>query len=179
MRGKQIAFFAEEQDLRQLITAFEATTRCQYYEAGSFESSVIPTYESLLEVPRLGWVQQGDWNQATRLLVLPVGIPLVVRTVAQRVGGERYFVDQLENPYGFLLTLGGTFQPGVLVASGASTLATDAASLSLFGRLAELVKKQAKVGTFYVGKHANRYLHEDWRLVTSANSPRDYDLPKQ
>jgi hypothetical protein len=179
MRGKRVAFFAEEHDLRQLITAFEATTRCQYYEAGSFESNVIPTYESLLEVSQLGKVQYGDWNHATRILVLPVGISLVVRPVAQRAGGVRYFIDQLENPYGFLLTLGGTFQPGVLVASGASTLATDAASLNIFGSLAKLVKKQARIGTFYVGKHANMYLQEDWRLVTSASSPGEYDLSKQ
>lgn len=178
MRGKRVAFFAGQQDLQQLITVFEATTRCQYYEAGSFESSAIPAYESLLEVPQLGTVQYGDWLLATRILVLPVTIPLIVRPVAQRAGGVRYFIDQLANPYGFLLTLGGTFQPGILVASEASTLATDVASLALFGSLAKLVKKQTRVGSFYVGKQADTHLQEGWRLVTSASSPPEYDLSK-
>lgn len=178
MRGKQITFYAEQQDLRQLITAFEATTQCHYYEAGAFETSRIPTYTSLLDIPTLGTARTGDWNHATRLLLLPIGATLATRTVPQRAGGVRYFIDQLVNPQSMLLTLGGTFQPGVLIASGASTLATDAASLALYGSWAKLVKKFKRVAYAYVGHQAHAHLQGGWRLVTSIASPPDSNLPK-
>jgi hypothetical protein len=176
MRGKRVSFFAEAQDLRQLITAFEATTPCQYYAADAFESDHIPAYASLPALPQLGTVQYGDWNLALRLQVLPIGVPLVVRSVAQRAGGVHYFIANQE---GFNLTLGGVFQPGVLVASTASTLATDATSLALFGNLVKLVKKQPRIGIFYVGEQAHRHLQEGWRLVTNASSPAEYDLARR
>lgn len=176
MSGKRVSFFAEEQDLRQLMAAFEAKTPCQYYEDDSFEHDHIPTYTSLLAIPQLGTVQHGDWNHALRLQVLPLGVPLVVRSVAQRVGGVRYFIGNQE---GFNLTLGGVFQSGILVASTASTLATDATSLALFGNLVKLVKKQPRIGVFYVGEQAHRHLQEGWRLVTNASSPAKYDLVRR
>ncbi|QIL78352.1 hypothetical protein [Hymenobacter sp. HDW8] len=180
MRGKRVHFFAEEQDLRQLISAFEALAPgCQYFETGSFASSTIPTYHSLLDVPNLGTVHHGDWIHARGVLVLPSDIPLVIRPVDQLAGGVRYMIDQLANPYGFVLKLGGIFQPGVLVASGASTLATDDASLALFGSLARRVKKQTRVDTFYVGHQAYSHLQAGWRLVLNVRSPIEYDLPKQ
>ena len=178
MAGKRVSFFAEEQDLRQLIAAFEATAHCQYYKAGSFESNVVVQYESLLDVPRLGTVQHGDWNHATRLLVLPMEIALVVRPCPQRKGGMRYIVDSAENPCSFTLTLGGIFQPGVLVASGAVTAAEDERTLSIFGSLARLIKKLPRAGVFYLGQQASRYLDQGWRLVSNAQSPPEYDLTK-
>jgi hypothetical protein len=179
MTGKRVSFFATEQDLQQLLTAFEAKAHCQYYEQGSFENNVVVSYKSLLDVPRLGTVQQGDWNHATRLLVLPQGIPLVVRPCPQRRGGMRYIIDSVENPISFTLTLGGVLQPGVLVASGAVTGATDKAALSLFSCLARLVKKQPRTGVFYLGQQASSYFEQGWRLVTNAQSPIEYDLAKE
>jgi hypothetical protein len=179
MTGKRVFFFATEQDLQQLITAFEAKARCQYYEEGSFENDIVVSYKSLLDVPRLGTVQHGDWNHATRLLVLPKNVSLVVRPCPQRRGGMRYIIDSAENPRSFTLTLGGVFQPGVLVASGAITSATDEAALGLFGCLARLVKKQPRTGVFYLGQQASGYFEQGWRLITNAQSPPEYDLAKE
>jgi hypothetical protein len=176
MRGKRVSFFAEEQDLRQLITAFEAKTPCHYYEDRALLSDQIPTYASLLAIPQLGTVQHGDWNHALRLRVLPLEVPLLVRSVAQRAGGVHYFIDNHE---GFNLTLGGVFQLGILVASTASTLATDATSLTLFGNFMKLVKKQPRIGVFYLGMQAHSHLQEGWRLVTNTSSPAEYDLTRQ
>jgi hypothetical protein len=178
MTGKRVSFFATAQDLQHLITAFEAKVRCQYYEQGSFENNFVVSYDSLLEVPRLGTVQQGDWNHATRLLVLPTGVPLVVRPCPQRRGGMRYIIDSAENPGSFTLTLGGVFQPGVLVASGAVTGTTNEAALRLFNCLARLVKQQPRTGVFYLGQQASGYFEQGWRLVTNAQSPPEYDLAK-
>jgi hypothetical protein len=179
MRGKRVAFFAAEQDLRQLLTAFEATNRCHYYLEGSFDHRVVTTYQSLLDVPQLGRVQQGDWNHACRLLVVPLELPLLVRLVPQRRGGMRSIIDAAENPCSFTLTLGGTFHQGVLVASGAVTSATDATTLALFGSFAKLVKKQPRIGAFYVWQQAQQYLQAGWRLVTNVSSPPQYDLAVQ
>ncbi len=179
MRGKRVTFFATEQDFQHLIRAFEATAQCQYFEAGGFDNPDIPTYTSLRDVPTLGRVQNHSTVLAPRLLLLPLDVTLTVRPVSQRAGGVRYLVDQLANPYGFLLTIGGTFQPGVLVASEASTLATDATSLALFASWAKAVRKQRRMGYAYVGPEAAHLLTGGWRLVTDARSPVEYDLPKQ
>jgi hypothetical protein len=120
MRGKRVTFFATELDFHQFIRAFEATAQCQYFEAGSFDNPAIPTYTSLCDVLTLGKVQYHSTVLAPCLLLLPLDVELTVRSVPQRAGGVRYLVDQLANPYGFLLRMGGTFQPGVLVASEAS-----------------------------------------------------------
>lgn len=179
MRGKRVTFFATEQDFQYLIRAFEASAQCQYFEAGGFDIPDIPTYTSLRDVPTLGQVQYHSTTLALRLLLLPLEVALTVRPVPQNAGGVRYLVDQLANPYGFLLTLGGTFQPGVLVASEASTLATDSASLALFTSWAKAVRKQRRMGYAYVGPEASFLLASGWRLVTDARSPVEYDLPQQ
>ncbi|MFC6226126.1 hypothetical protein ACFP2F_22980 [Hymenobacter artigasi] len=130
------------------------------------------------DVSMLGQVQYHSTGLAPRLLLLPMEVALTVRPVPQNAGGVRYLVDQLANPYGFLLTLGGTFQPGILVESEATTLATDAASLALFASWAKVVRKQGRTSNAYVGPEAAQLLAVGWRLVTDARSPLEYDLPK-
>ena len=177
MRGKQLLFFAEQQDLQQLIAAVEATTLCQYYEAGSFETSSIPSYTSLLDIPTLGTVPFGAMTLATRILLLPAGTTLATRAVTQRTGSVRYLVDQLANPQSLVLTLGGAFQSGVLVASGIGTLAKDVVSMTLYGAWVKRIKQLQRVSDTYVAPHAYRRLQAGWRLTTNANLPSEYDLP--
>ena len=177
MRGKRVTFFATEQDFHHLIRAFEATAHCQYFEAGGFDDPAIPTYTSLLQVPTLGKVPYHSTILAPRMLLLPSEIALTVRPVPQHAGGVRYLVDQLANPYGFLMFMGGTFQPGVLVASEADTLATDAVSLALFASWAKLVKKQRRIDYAYVGPEAALLFADGWRMSTDARYPH-FDLRK-
>lgn len=161
--------------MQQIISALPDNV-IYYFGADSYDTPDIPSYQSLADIPHLGTIEHGDWNFAKSVIALPANTKLIPRVVEQRVGGVRYHIDQLLNTQSVIFQLGGVFRPGVLVASHISTLHSDSVTNSLFNTLAKPVKKQKRIGVFYVCESSYSLLHQGWRLVTSANSPTEYDL---
>ncbi|RZL10866.1 MAG: hypothetical protein EOO62_12765 [Hymenobacter sp.] len=86
-------------------------------------------------------------------------------------------MDQGENPTLARLRPSGQFTEGVLVAGSVETFSRSSYSGLLFQTLGKLLKQRTRrIGRFWVGPAAEENLRLGWRLVTSASSPREYDL---
>lgn len=179
MKSKQIMFFTQLGDIENIIRDFESAIEIQYYKTGLLDSKNIPTYDSLFNVPNVGFTLSGDWNKIDNYLITKKTTSLNVREVPQRMGETKFAVDQMNNPKSIEIKLGGIYKEkeNVLVAGRISTISEDSDSNELYKLFTTKLKKEFnKIGTFYVGRKAEEKLKMGWRLVTNEKSPKEYDL---
>lgn len=175
--SKSIYFFADKEDFKPVLSAFEEGKALAYVLTGLHDVKNQSRLKSLNELSDLGMVSNGDWNHSKNFLVFPASTDFVVRDVPQRAGGTKYAIDQMANPASITLKPSGVLKEGVLVAGSATTVSSDAFSTETFNFFSKLIKKQfKKVGTFYVGPNALQKMKSGWRLVTNDKSPAEYDL---
>jgi len=164
------------EDIRPIVELIERDFDLNYFVARSPDSEAIPKLDSLLDTK--GVVNYGDWNLNNDYLIIEKGKPLNIRSVEQRKGGVRYFVDQKENPDSIIFKPSGIFKEKILVGGFVGTISDTEFSLKLYKAFSMLIKKNFKkrIGNFYVGEKALMNLHQGWRLVTDDKSPIEYDL---
>lgn len=179
MKSKQILIFTLLEDIVDIIRDFETVIEIKYYKSGMHDSTNIPTYNSLFEVPNIGVAMSGDTNRINSYLIAKKPEKLIIRGVPQRTGKIKYAVDQMYNPKSIELKLGGIYQEkeNVIVSGRVATISDELDSLELFNLLSRKIKKEfKKIGVFYVGKAAEDKLKKGWRLVTNERSPKENDL---
>jgi hypothetical protein len=177
MASKQIFFFAERNDLEQILREIESSNRITYSDAGIFDSVDVQTYSSYSEMREIGTVKSGDWNQNKLYLVYFKEDCITKRNVPLKNGRTRYAIYQDTNPKTIVFKPGGVFKDNVLVAGSIGTISLDTNSVSLFNQYSKLIKKTfSKIGNFYISPSAKAKLNEGWRLVTNDKSPTEYDL---
>ena len=176
-RGYSLYFFLTPAEQVALLEDFEARQQVAYYRAGTSPVPDAPAIASLVSEEALGHLSIGDWNHSPMYLLTFPEEGVVVREITLRKGGCRYAVDQGENPTLARLRPGGQFTEGVLVAGSVETFSRSSYSGLLFQTLVKLLKQRTRrIGSFWVGPAAEENLRLGWRLVTSASSPREYDL---
>ena len=142
-----------------------------------FPSPANPIITSLLEESSLGHLTIGDWNHSPDYLLAAPSDEIVVREIALRKGGHSYAIDQQENPSMAVFKPSGLFMDGILVAGSLQIGTRSSYSGLLFQALTKIIKKHTRrIGAFYVGSDAEEKLRLGWRLVTTASSPKEYDL---
>ncbi len=179
MKSKQIMFFTQLEDIENIIRDFESMIEIQYYKTGLLDSKNIPTYDSVFNLPNVGFTLSGDWNRIDNYLITKKTISLNVREVPQKTGETKFAVDQMNNPKSIEVKLGGIYieKENVLVAGRISTISEDSDSNELYKLFTSKLKKEfKKIGTFYVGRKAEEKLKMGWRLVTNEKLPKEYDL---
>ncbi len=177
MKSKQIFFFATATDIEPIIKSIETSFSIKYYEIGLFDSKINGLYNSVFEIPNLGFPKTGDWIKDTYIIAIPKDKSLVIREVPQKIGGIKYAVDALENQNSISFQFGGIYKEGVLVAGKCGIAFLNDFSLKVFKEFSTRMSKNfKKIGTFYVGPIAEEKLKEGWRLVTNEKSPKEYDL---
>lgn len=161
----------------ELIQDFEARFNLSYYRIGMFSQPVAPAISSLLSEESLGHLAIGDWNHSPDYLLTAPDEGVIVREITLRKGGYSYAVDQGENPEMACFRPSGQFAEGILLAGSLDTFTQISYSGILFKALVKIIKKRARyIGAFWVGPEAEERLRQGWQLVTSASSPREYDL---
>lgn len=179
MKSKQVVFFTLKEDIEQLICSIESKYDIQYHKTGLMDNKNIPLYKSISDISEFGYVSFGDWNKIDSYLVMQKGTVLNIRKVSQRIGGEKYAVDQMLNPDSIEIKIGGIYKnvDKVVVAGRVATISDSKISNELYKLYTTMIKKEfKKIGTFYVGKNAEEKLKLGWRLVTNEKSPKEYDL---
>jgi hypothetical protein len=177
MATKQTFFFAELEDIKQVLEPIETSENIQYCEAGVFDSFDVPIYSSFIQIPNLGFVGYGDWVLNKFYAVYPKADIINKREIHLYKGGIRYAIYQDNNPQSIILKPGGILTDGILVAGSVGTISGESSSVDLFNKYAKLIKKKfSRIGAFYVGPNAKIKLEKGWRLVTNEASPPEYDL---
>ncbi len=175
--AKQIHFFADEDDLKQILKVVENFGKMRYTEAGVFSNAETITYESCTDIQLLGKVSRGDWNHNKSYIIHYQEELINVRTILLKSGGVSYAVDQAINPNTIYFRPSGVFNDKILVGGTLSTISSHPTSLQLFDLFSKKIKKAFnRVGAFYLGENAQQKLNNGWRLVTNDKSPKEYDL---
>lgn len=172
-------FFALLEDIQNIIESLEIDYSLSYYKTGLFETTLIPTYNSLIDVPFVGYTKYGDWNYTDTFLALPKKVNLIIREIPQKKGGTKYAIDQMANLESIAINLGGIYseKENVLTAGKVGTISDTIFSINVYESIAKKIRKSfKKVGSFYVGKAAEEKLQEGWRLVTNEKLSKGYDL---
>lgn len=179
MKSKQIMFFTQLEDIENIIRDLESAIEIKYYKTGLLDSNNIPTYDSLFNVPNVGFTLSGDWNKIDNYLIMKKTTSLNVREIPQRTGEKKFAVDQMNNPKSVDLKLGGIYKEkeNIIVAGRISTIFENSESTELYKLFTNKLKKEfKKIGTFYVGRKTEEKLKMGWRLVTNEKLPKEYDL---
>lgn len=179
MKSRQFMFFTQLEDIDYLVKNIETCIDIIYYKTGLHDTRSIPTYNSIFDVPNVGFVSSGDWNRVDSFLVMKKSTPLNIREVPQRTGEMKFAIDQVNNLKSIEFKLGGVYleKGNVIVAGRVSTLSEDNDSNELYRLFTTKIKKDfKKIGSFYVGNCAQEKLKQGWRLVTNEKSPKEYDL---
>jgi hypothetical protein len=158
---------------------FEAAEHVRYFRAGMFDNPDIIRYQSLTEYKALGTAKSGDWNHLDSFLVLPESGEIRLNEVHLRKGRVAYGVSQPLNESSIYL-IPGSIYGRRLVAGKIATISHDPISLKLYKTFSGLIKKRfQRIEDFYVGDKARNRLENGWRLVSSKQQPREYDLKYQ
>lgn len=177
MAIKQIFFFADVDDIRPIFEEIEIMDSVHYFQTGLFDRDEPSEYESIFELPNLGCVSNGDWNQNPSYIIMPRSEIVKVRMIPQKSGGIKYAIDQLQNPSSCVIKPGGIFNDNILVGGTVGSVSSSGFSTQLIKAFSSLFKVRfKKVGQFYVGNGARAKLQNGWRLVTNSKSPVEYDL---
>lgn len=110
-------------------------------------------------------------------LVVIHGDPVNLRVVVQREGGQKYAVDQIENPHAIALQTGGRLADQQLIAGQLGTVGNNKRSDELHSLFAGVMKKRyEKIKSYYVGPEAVAMLDSGVRLSATRRSPPTFDL---
>jgi hypothetical protein len=138
------------------------------------------TYESLLNVDRLGINPTGQHNTGDDYLVIEGTNDIRLRSALQRKGGIHYFVDQEFNPKSICFAPGGIYEERNLISGRIGTASDDPDSLELYKTFTKAITKGfKKVGNYKVGPEALSLMDEGTRMVTMGiDEPPGYDLKR-
>jgi len=177
MDGMRTVFYLGSSDINAFAVAVESAGLVSFTAARLFDTAVAKTVEQLSSVAALGRAPSGNSIVEPRFLVVERGRAVRVRSVAQRTGGVKYAIDQLENPESVALRLGRVFENGVLITGELSTVSSSTGALSLCRWMNQiLVEQTTSVRGIRVGTEAIQLMRARWRLTDDVRSPPEYDL---
>ncbi len=171
-------FFAAGDDLLPVFESVEANRDLSYTLCGLFPSGKLTSVAAGREIPALR--SRAPYPSAIacpQYLVTAAGATVSVREVPQKAGGVLYGVDQLANPESMIMQLGGVYPPDALLHGRVGTASSAPFALQLQRAFASVIGKLFEhIRAFYVGPEAMELWRRGYRLTTSAQSPREYDL---
>ena len=170
-------FYATCEDLMVLLQDVELRFAVKYVECGLFDDSARPVYPTHSSIPSLGLAQSGDSNFEPTFLVLPLEASLKVRAVAQRRGGTKFAVDQLENPGTVAFKPGGRHGAAAVIAGMVGSVHSDDIATDLLKAFCQALTRHFTIMRSYsVGTNAKSLHDSGARLTKSVGSPPQFDL---
>lgn len=142
MATKQIFFFSDLTDIKNLLEIVELSENIQYCEAGTFDFFDTPIYSTFAQLPNLGSVEHGDWVLNRFYAIIPDSDNIRKREIYLNKGGIRYAIYQDNNPKSVIFKPSGIFKDNILVAGSIGTISTDPFSLNLFNKFSKTIKKK-------------------------------------
>ncbi|MDR6523069.1 hypothetical protein J2789_005759 [Variovorax paradoxus] len=167
MKKSQTPVFATTDDWLRLVSGVLAKRPVTFSKTGMFEAPDVQEFDD----------GTGLESFASYLVLDKPNRP-ATRPVAQRGGGTKHALDQLDNPGSVVLQIGG-MEVDRLVAGQIGTVRTEQAAQDLYESFLSEVKKQfVKIKSYYVGPEAAGLLDAGHRLSPTSKSPSEYDLTR-
>ena len=170
-------FFATGQDQLSNLLLFESQVTLQYVLEGMFESRKPTVYASVADLPDLGVVEEGHYMGTPCYLVKPARKRIAVVKVPQKAGGVLYEFGFAGNITAIAFRPAGRFGRKTLIPGRVDSCVGNKTSLALakqFWRV--LTKVYVKVGRYWLGPEAYRFLERGGRLTPAVQCPPDMDV---
>lgn len=166
MKRKQIPLFATQSDLSALVREVSCNRPLEFVVGGLFDQPTLPVLSDL-ENPQ----------PFMTYLVFDKGSTVVTRAVPQHSGGQKYAVDQMENPQTVAVQCGGMLDEHRLIAGQIGTVAVGKQAEEIYELFAKAIRRKfEKIKSYYVGPEAVLLLDKGVRLTPTTKSPETYDL---
>jgi hypothetical protein len=132
---------------------------------------------NLTSLASLGRAVAGDSNRELTYLVSQRSVEVNVRAVAQRRGGTKYAIDQLNNPCTLVFRPGGTYSDTTMIAGMVGTVHETPTARELMKMFSQEIRSHfARVKDYWVGPDAFQRLQNGARLTSSITAPTEFDL---
>jgi hypothetical protein len=162
-----------------IVEVIESKADIKYVLAEYYKSSSPTVFKSAKDIPSFGIVKKGDINFIDDYLVFYKTEKVNMEKVKRNDGTIVYPVHQGNNEKSICLRFGGIYKKEAMIAGRVATISKDPNSLSLLKLFsAEIRKRFKKVKSFYIGNEAEKLLDKGYRLTTSVQSPKEYDLAR-
>lgn len=179
MARKQISFFATRVDICEVLE--ETALKTNYlFSCLDINSEVPKVYQRVDELDDLSVALCGDQSREKFYLLICPGADPITRAVEQSSGEQRYFFDQLSHPASVMLRPGGVMKDlDCIICGQLGTVSNDEWSEALYKVLSASIRKRfTKIKSYYLGTEAIEKMDEGYRLTSSVNAPKEYDLLK-
>lgn len=180
MRGSDVSFYADRDELLELFAEFNAIGALAYTETLSAVNTPLLVFDDATQLIGSLWTQTQEVDRPKLFLVHGRASPLIVEDRVQvDGGGKKLSVCNLFNPNAIVIRLGGELdQDKTLVATSINTTGESEFSRLLFARFKKLVRGSARrVGRFYLLPNALTKWCGGWRLTPDPQYTATEDLP--
>jgi hypothetical protein len=148
-----------------------------YVLTGLFDSDAPQVFETFKAINSLSVSADGDANHVPVYLIVRERSQIVVRKVPQKIGGNKFAIDQSLIPDSLYFQSGGVFSDEIIVPGKIGMLHQTAISKSLYSSFAKFMMKDfSKVKSYYVGREAYALWQNGMRLGLSLKASTDVDL---
>jgi hypothetical protein len=177
MPAKQISFYATYDDIAEVLQLFEAKERVLYVLTGLFDIDTPQIFETFRAINSLSVSTNGDANHVPGYLIVREPHQIAVRKVPQKIGGNKFAIDQMLIPDSLYFQSGGVFSDKIIVPGKIGILHPTAISKELYSSFEKFIRKNfSKVKSYHVGREAYALWQKGMRLGISLKASPDIDL---
>jgi hypothetical protein len=177
MPAKQMNFYATYDDIGKVLEQVEAQERVKYVLTGLFDVDTPQTFETYRAINSLSVSIDGDANHVPGYLILKESNAIAIRKVPQKLGGNKFAIDQSLIQDSIYFQSGGTFSNEIIVPGKIGFAYETPISRSLYSAFAKIIMKNfSKVKSYYVGREAYALWQNGMRLAPSLRASVDIDL---
>lgn len=182
MGGRSFKFFADNDDLEELITAMRNIEGLTYVEVQSRLNQDNRVSDDALDVLEYALPTNDSPRRRPRCLVVPLKEELVRRPIELADGsGQITVIDQGFNWNSVALALGGEVRPKIVIQSDINTVGDTPTALSIHSQIKNLAKSMCEnVGEkgqpVWIMNGAREKGQSDWRLVDQIDQSKADDV---
>lgn len=161
-----------------MLEQFEAEQHHVIYVlTGLFDNDTPQIFETYRAINSLSVSIDGDANRIPGYLIVTEPNQIVGRKVPQKIGGNKFAVDQGHIPDSLYFQSGGVFSNNIIVPGRIGITRQTPISRKLYGAFAKIIVKNfSKVKSYYVGREAYALWQNGMRLGLSLKASADIDL---
>ena len=177
MLGKQTNFYATYDDIGKVLEQFEEGQHVCYVRTGLFDDNTPQIFETYRAINSLSVSIDGDANHVPGYLIVTEASQIACRKVPQKIGGNKFAIDQGHIPDSLYFQSGGAFSDKIIVPGRIGITRQTPISRKLYSAFAKIIVQNfSKVKSYYVGREAYALWQDGMRLGLSLKASADIDL---
>lgn len=176
---KRIFFFAKSEDIKPVLSSFEANAPLKFIPAGKRSTANRPIYLESSELLDLGIATAETGSASTTYIVSLHDTKNVLYTFDDDEGQRQWLLSNGDNEETVLFTPAGLWKTGTLLPGNMSTLHNTIVAQQLMRWFLQALKQEhfIKIESWWLGSEAFDMLKTGKRLTTTAEqSPPQFDL---